>query len=77
MRAVALHADVLVATSAALRVNCVLVRGSGGGSEVEILAGAEQSGGSRRARGGQRGAVETFAIARAHSDSCMRRMSPA
>ena len=27
MRAVALHADVLVATSAVLQVNCVIVRG--------------------------------------------------
>lgn len=42
MRAVALHTDVLVATSAVLHVNCVLVRGPSEGER--IAAGSGQAG---------------------------------
>ncbi len=40
MRAIALHEDVLVVTSAVLHANCVIVRGRGGGSQ-EADAGDE------------------------------------
>ncbi len=43
MRAIALHADVLVATSAIWQTNCVLVRGTGvdAGDESDAAAGGE------------------------------------
>jgi glyoxylase-like metal-dependent hydrolase (beta-lactamase superfamily II) len=45
VRALALHADVLVATSAVLQVNCVLVRGpANGGGEPTSEASAERPG---------------------------------
>jgi glyoxylase-like metal-dependent hydrolase (beta-lactamase superfamily II) len=43
MRAVSLHPDVVVVTSAVLHVNCVIVRGAGGG-EREGLDGEGQAG---------------------------------
>jgi glyoxylase-like metal-dependent hydrolase (beta-lactamase superfamily II) len=42
MRAISLHRDVIVVTSAILRVNCVIVRGSA--AEQEEAAGGEQPG---------------------------------
>jgi glyoxylase-like metal-dependent hydrolase (beta-lactamase superfamily II) len=56
VRAIALHADVLVATSAVLQANCVIVRGAL--AQEEQAAGAEQS-----ARPAQTApAAETFVI---------------
>ncbi len=54
MRAVALHADVLVVTSAVLRVNCVVVRG------LADEHGAQAA--DPRAEGGAAEAGETFVI---------------
>jgi glyoxylase-like metal-dependent hydrolase (beta-lactamase superfamily II) len=49
VRAVALHPDVLVATSAVLQVNCVIVRGAAG--ERGIGDGAREADGGRAASG--------------------------
>jgi glyoxylase-like metal-dependent hydrolase (beta-lactamase superfamily II) len=59
VRAVALHADVLLATSAILQVNCVIVRGSVG---EQTVSGPEQTGGSGERVAGQGQAGETFVI---------------
>jgi glyoxylase-like metal-dependent hydrolase (beta-lactamase superfamily II) len=40
MRAVSLHRDVIVVTSALLQVNCTVVRGPGGGEDAAVGAGA-------------------------------------
>ncbi len=56
MRAIALHADVLVATSAVLQVNCVIVRGPVEGEEEESPVRVIEPGGEANA------AAETFAI---------------
>jgi glyoxylase-like metal-dependent hydrolase (beta-lactamase superfamily II) len=56
VRAVSLHPDVIVVTSALLRVNCVIIRGqagSGGIHPVEAVSGAGAE---------DRGAGETFVI---------------
>jgi glyoxylase-like metal-dependent hydrolase (beta-lactamase superfamily II) len=55
VRAIALHEDVLVVTSAVLRVNCVIVRGHDGGSPVDGAPGAASS-----AASGERTASETL-----------------
>lgn len=65
MRAVALHADVLVASSAIWQTNCTIVRGSVG--EGETLGGLEQGKEAGEALGGEalsgpRQAGETFVI---------------
>ena len=62
MRAVSLDRDVLVATSAVLQVNCVIVRGAvAGEDEAQIASGqaraAEEAGGTDGERAG-----ETFVI---------------
>jgi len=67
VRAVALHADVLVATSAVLRANCVLVRAAGREGEKTAAdserAGAlEQPGGSGQTGTGSGRGAETFVI---------------
>lgn len=65
MRAIALHADVLVATSAVLQVNCVIVRGAiaeEGAGDGETLVVLEQSGGSGERIGAQTQTGETFVI---------------
>jgi len=59
VRAVALHADVLVVTSAVLHVNCVIVRG-GVGEEAETAGGPGHGGGP--AGETAEGAAETFVI---------------
>lgn len=56
MRAVSLHRDVLVVTSAVLHVNCVIVRGAGGEEEASGVAGETE----RAAGSGP--ASETFVI---------------
>jgi glyoxylase-like metal-dependent hydrolase (beta-lactamase superfamily II) len=61
VRAVALHADVLVATSAIWQTNCTIVRGLVA-EEGETLGGSEQLGGSAGAVVGPRPAAETFLI---------------
>jgi glyoxylase-like metal-dependent hydrolase (beta-lactamase superfamily II) len=60
VRAVSLHRDVIVVTSALLHLNCVIVRG-GGAEEVEVAAGLELGAGAERAAwAGSAG--ETFVI---------------
>lgn len=60
MRAVSLHRDVIVVTSAVLRVNCVIVRGA---EEAEgEVGGAEGEAGGRERAGGSEQAAETFVI---------------
>ncbi|HSZ15135.1 MAG TPA: MBL fold metallo-hydrolase [Solirubrobacteraceae bacterium] len=54
MRAVSLHRDVLVVTSAVLHVNCVIVRGGGGA--------ADPRGGEMGQGAGTEGGDETFVI---------------
>jgi glyoxylase-like metal-dependent hydrolase (beta-lactamase superfamily II) len=44
MRAISLHSDVIVVTSAVLQVNCVLVRGPGAGDEADDVDQAEEVG---------------------------------
>jgi len=67
VRAVSLHRDVLVATSAVLQVNCVIVRGVVAG-DGEALDGPAQAGGPGESIGGAREAPapgqagETFVI---------------
>jgi glyoxylase-like metal-dependent hydrolase (beta-lactamase superfamily II) len=67
VRAVALHPDVLVATSAIWQTNCTIVRGPVG-EQGETLGGSERAGGEERAFGsegaavGPRPAGETFVI---------------
>jgi glyoxylase-like metal-dependent hydrolase (beta-lactamase superfamily II) len=56
VRAVSLHRDVLVVTSAVLHVNCVIVRGAGGEEEASGVAGETE----RAAGSGP--ASETFVI---------------
>jgi glyoxylase-like metal-dependent hydrolase (beta-lactamase superfamily II) len=56
VRAVSLHRDVLVVTSAVLHVNCVIVRGAGGEEEASGVAGETE----RAAGSGP--ADETFVI---------------
>ncbi len=58
MRAVSLHRDVLVVTSALLRVNCVIVRGGG---REEAAGGPERASGTGRVSGPEP-AGETFVI---------------
>lgn len=59
MRAVSLHRDVLVVTSALLQVNCVIVRGAGG--EKDASGGQARAAGVGSAGGGGQ-AGETFVI---------------
>jgi glyoxylase-like metal-dependent hydrolase (beta-lactamase superfamily II) len=61
VRAVALHPDVLVATSAVLQVNCVIVRGPVAG-EGETLGPSQPTGGSEGPVVGPRPGGETFVI---------------
>jgi glyoxylase-like metal-dependent hydrolase (beta-lactamase superfamily II) len=71
VRAVALHPDVLVVTSAVLHVNCVIVRGPAATGAAGGAGGEGNAGGSEGAVaaqspeedvGGPRGAGETFVI---------------
>lgn len=54
MRAVSLHRDVIVVTSAVLHVNCVIVRGPAASGAAEATGGEERVGGGEGARGGER-----------------------
>lgn len=56
MRAIALHADVLVATSAIWQTNCVVVRGTGAGRGAGARAGAGTDTGAAAGGGGGAGA---------------------
>jgi glyoxylase-like metal-dependent hydrolase (beta-lactamase superfamily II) len=60
VRAVSLHRDVIVVTSALLHVNCVIVRG--GGEERATGAGGAESGGGAESAGGTEAAGEAFVI---------------
>jgi glyoxylase-like metal-dependent hydrolase (beta-lactamase superfamily II) len=71
VRAVALHPDVLVVTSAVLHVNCVVVRGpattgaaggAGGGGGAGVGEGAVAGPGPEEGAGGATPAGETFVI---------------
>jgi glyoxylase-like metal-dependent hydrolase (beta-lactamase superfamily II) len=65
VRAIALHADVLVASSAVLQVNCVIVRGAIAEEDVgddETLVVLEQPGSSGEGVGAQTQTGETFVI---------------
>jgi glyoxylase-like metal-dependent hydrolase (beta-lactamase superfamily II) len=70
VRAVALHPDVLVVTSAVLYVNCVIVRGAPANGAAETLGAGGGAGGGQGAISGQGGgedagagaAGETFVI---------------
>ena len=66
MRAISLHRDVIVVTSAILRVNCVIVRGAAGeGEDLARAQAAEAAGAQQHARGAAAApqpAGETFVI---------------
>ena len=65
MRAVSLHRDVIVVTSALLQVNCVIVRGGGGASEG-------QAAGAPRTRPGESVRDRLAGAARTSSTRCRR-----
>jgi glyoxylase-like metal-dependent hydrolase (beta-lactamase superfamily II) len=66
VRAVSLHPDVLVVTSALLQVNCVIVRGRPGEGSAGVTAGAGSAAGAGEPEHARRGSAvdagETFVI---------------